>query len=252
MIQVEGKSVEELEDLNARMLIGVQDIPEYSVWKAMKKRCYNPNTAYYHNWGGRGIKVCEEWKHNFWSWFHYIGRRPNASLTQDRIDNDGDYRPGNVRWTTRWVQAHNLREDRPQRKLTPEDVEQIRALRGYVPIPVIADDYGVSVSNIQGIQSGRRRTDGKDMLLPLGKARNGSINGLAIIDEDDALYIKMLLAEGQLTNWEIAEEAGTTRQTVSHIKHGRTWTHVHLPDNWRELLAARTKTNVPANFVRRV
>jgi hypothetical protein len=239
-VEVEGKSVEELEQLNAEGLVDVKDIPEYRVWQNMKQRSLNPNNPGYRWYGARGITVYKDWQDSFWTWFRHIGRRPKPWLSQDRIDNDGDYRPGNVRWTTHKVQVNNQREDKLNKKLTWEDVEEIRAKRGLVSQSVLAEDYGVGQGRICTIQRYGDWHRGADIppppkLRPGG--RNGSANNRAIINEAGALLIKMLLAEGRLTHREIAGEAGISAENVSAIKHNRSWTHVQLPENWREELA---------------
>lgn len=81
--------------------------PEYRSWDNMMKRCYNPKENGYHNYGGRGIKVCERW-HDFRNFYHDLGPRPDgASL--DRKETNGDYTPKNCRWATRWEQDRNRR-----------------------------------------------------------------------------------------------------------------------------------------------
>lgn len=84
--------------------------PEYSAWRAMLLRCNNPNNHNYHNYGGRGIKVCDEWQDSFTNFYKHIGKKPNKTLTLDRIDNDGNYEPGNVHWATRTEQNRNRRK----------------------------------------------------------------------------------------------------------------------------------------------
>jgi hypothetical protein len=73
---------------------------EYRAWQHMKSRCYNKNVERYHLYGGRGIKVCDEWLNSFESFLSHIGLAPDASLQVDRIDNNADYKPGNVRWAS--------------------------------------------------------------------------------------------------------------------------------------------------------
>lgn len=80
----------------------------YMTWQGIKGRCYNPHDTRYSRYGGRGIKVCDEWKHsfqNFYEWAYASGY--SDELTIDRIDNDKDYCPGNCRWATQQQQARN-------------------------------------------------------------------------------------------------------------------------------------------------
>jgi hypothetical protein len=92
------------------------DHPLYDRWRGMKTRCNNPNHEAYHRYGGRGIKMCGRW-YSFAAYVDDInsilGPQPGPEYSIDRIDNDGDYTPTNVRWATQRVQSQNQgrRED---------------------------------------------------------------------------------------------------------------------------------------------
>lgn len=78
---------------------------EYAIWKDIKKRCYNKRSTGYALYGARGIIMCEEWKNSFTKFYDYLGPRPGKEFSVDRIDPNGDYQHGNVRWATDGEQA---------------------------------------------------------------------------------------------------------------------------------------------------
>lgn len=84
---------------------------EYNSWISMKTMCNNPNYSGYSDYGGRGISVCDRWG-TFDNFLKDMGKKPSPKHSLDRIDNDGNYEPGNCRWATRKQQSRNRRGNR--------------------------------------------------------------------------------------------------------------------------------------------
>ena len=80
--------------------------PEYLSWRAAKLRCLNVNHVAWRRYGGKGISMCERWRHSFVDFLSDMGARPPGT-SLDRIDNTIGYEPGNCRWATRVQQAGN-------------------------------------------------------------------------------------------------------------------------------------------------
>ena len=98
---------------------GMREISEYGIWVAIKQRCYNPKHKSYHRYGGRGIMVCDRWLNSFLDFFEDMGLKPFIGAQIDRIDNDGNYEPGNCRWVTAKENMNNRNVTKLNRNKKP-------------------------------------------------------------------------------------------------------------------------------------
>ncbi len=85
---------------------------EYHSWQHAADRCRNPRNKAYQNYGGRGIQFCDRWFNSFEDFLFDMGGKPSPSHSLDRIDNNGNYEPGNCRWATQLDQGRNQRTNR--------------------------------------------------------------------------------------------------------------------------------------------
>lgn len=109
----------------------------YNIWTGMIQRCYNLDNPSFCGYGGRGIKVCDEWLFSYFAFERWArGNGYKDNLTIDRIDNDGEYSPDNCRWATRKQQQNNRRNN------------VIITVNGdEMTVAEAADKYGVSRHN---------------------------------------------------------------------------------------------------------
>lgn len=128
---------------------------EYNCWAMMKQRCLNPKATAYRHYGARGIGVCDRWR-AFAAFIADVGSAPSPRHSLDRINNDGDYEPGNVRWATKSEQAKNQRPGLRPNKLTATAAAEIRALRAQgCFVRIIAERFNVNTSTVRDIVARR-------------------------------------------------------------------------------------------------
>lgn len=112
--------------------------PEYNAWCNMIARCINQKHPSYSYYGGRGISVCMVWQRSYPAFLRGVGRRPSRAYTLGRIDNDGNYEPGNVRWETWGCQSRNKRGNR------------ILVINGEaLPVVVWAERYAINPNTVR-------------------------------------------------------------------------------------------------------
>lgn len=134
-----------------RRIHGLERDPIYAVWSNMLKRCEDPRNKSFHNYGGREITVCPEW-HDVTRFNNDVCGHPGGGLTFDRIDVNGNYEPGNVRWVSPAVQAQNRRNN----KLSHDKARAIRLLTAKgLSRRELAKRYAVDKTMIAHVVAGR-------------------------------------------------------------------------------------------------
>jgi hypothetical protein len=173
----------------------------YTTWCAMLQRCHNPKSTEYHNYGGRGIHVCEQWRCSFTAFRDYVlssmGERPSSAHTLERPRNDVGYQPGNVVWATQLEQSRNMRRNL---RLTLDGRTLV--------ITDWASRLGVSTQCIKG-RLFKQGWSIRDALTTPSQRRLSS-------DEIDEIH--RLLEDGELTHEQIATMFRVNRRTIDRAE----------------------------------
>jgi len=144
---------------------GLTKTPAYSSWTAMISRCTSETNPNYRSYGGRGVKVCERWRHSFLAFLEDMGERPSVGHSIDRYpDGKGNYEPGNCRWATRSQQRVNqdnsrrgkLIEFRGKRMSVKRWANEIGIARQTL-VYRLRTGWPVEVALTKGISHGRSR-----------------------------------------------------------------------------------------------
>lgn len=188
----------------------------YHTWQQMKRRCNNPNDKSFERYGGRGIKVCEEWEKSFerfMVWALANGYSDEKSL--DRINNNGNYEPENCRWVTNKEQSRNRRSN-----------IKITYKNKYVTLMELSELTGIPYGTLHARYE--RGDRGERLWRPIGvdaQKVKGSKQHLSKLIEEQVIEIKKLLALG-VKQKDIAKKFNVSPSAVNSIAKGRTWKHV--------------------------
>ena len=199
---------------------GLTGTATHRVWSGMRDRCNNPNHMAYARYGGRGVAVCERWS-VFENFLADMGPRPDG-MSLDRINNNGNYEPGNCRWATRHEQARNTRRSR--KNGIELAMRAVAMWKAGASVAAIASAIGVgngfvshvlhgkSYADVTGIKRHSNRLQGS-AFEKTGEARPDYDTW---IDTVDAAMVRLRMSQKEL-----ASRAGIGQGTVSSILSGR-------------------------------
>lgn len=197
--------------------------PEYRIWMSMRRRCSDPRNQGFYLYGNRA-RVCEAWDKSFDQFFADVGPRPSPKHSLDRIDNNGDYEPRNVRWATPKEQARNTSATR---FLTVEGVTK--------PFTQWAEEAGITVQSLEYrlknewapkvavSRPPQKSVPHRDSLTT--KRKRGSGHHRSKLTDGDVLQIRASFKEGEAQVL-LAQRFNVSPGTIAYIVHNRTWKHL--------------------------
>lgn len=144
----------------------LKELPLYKCWDSIIQRCTNPNSHNYRLYGGRGISICAQWRHDFQAFYDHVTKLPDfqtKGYSLDRIDTNGNYEPSNVRWATKTEQSRNRRVGRYIRLVTFDDKTQsisAWAEETKIPVAILLRRLGMGwpIEKVLGAYTRRRRS----------------------------------------------------------------------------------------------
>lgn len=190
-------------------------------WHSMRVRCYCETAPNYKNYGGRGIKVCDEWldpEKGFENYFEYVSNLPHfgeEDYSLDRIDNNGNYEPGNVRWATTKTQVRNRR-----------NAIWVEYEGEKIPLGEAAEKSGLSYQLLISRILNHRKRDLFDPNTSTGV--KGEKHHLAKLSADDVIYIRenYKLRDRKFGIRALARKFNVSPLTIEEIIQGKRYTDV--------------------------
>lgn len=192
----------------------------FSSWRAMRSRCYRENFLGFENYGGRGITVCERWRHSFVNFLADMGERP-AAMSIGRINNDGPYEPANCRWETREQQQNNTTKNR----LITFNGETLSLNQWSRRLGLGRSTLNSRLKRLsveESFKPGKRKRAPGTGTPRIFVGHGGSHNSHAVLTEADIPPIRT----DPRSHREIAVAYGVSENTIGSIKRGCTWRHV--------------------------
>jgi hypothetical protein len=210
---------------------GMHDSPEHKAWRSMKHRCANPRSGRYDRYGARGITVCQRWRESFESFYADMGSRPSPDHSIDRINNDGNYEPGNCRWATTAEQnrnrSDNVRLSFDGREMTAS--EWARELCINRRTLYLRLSTGWTIENALTRPTEHRPWNGQPKSSWKRKSRTSESSPTVKLTREQVAIIREQLASG-VSGKALAELFGVSNSAISSIKLGKSWHDIKAGD----------------------